>query len=105
MAMEITDSNYAALLAEGKPMILDFWATWCGPCQLIGPMIEEMAEEFNGQIIIGKVDVDSNSELPGQFGIRNIPTLIFIKNGEVQKKLVGAQQKSVLVEEAKKLLA
>ncbi|KGN97580.1 thioredoxin [Porphyromonas gingivicanis] len=105
MAMEITDSNYAALLAEGKPMILDFWATWCGPCQLIGPMIEELAEEFNGQIIIGKVDVDSNTDLPGQFGIRNIPTLIFIKNGEIQKKLVGAQQKSVLVEEAKKLLA
>ncbi len=92
-------------LAEGKPMILDFWATWCGPCQLIGPMIEELAEEFNGQIIIGKVDVDSNTDLPGQFGIRNIPTLIFIKNGEIQKKLVGAQQKSVLVEEAKKLLA
>ncbi len=105
MAMEITDGNYAALLAEGKPMILDFWATWCGPCQLIGPMIEEMAEEFNGQIIIGKVDVDSNSELPGQFGVRNIPTVIFLKDGEVQKKLVGAQQKSVLVEEAKKLLA
>ena len=64
MAMEITDANIAGLMAEGKPMILDFWATWCGPCQMIGPMIEELAEEFNGKIIIGKVNVDENSDLP-----------------------------------------
>ena len=62
MAMEITDANIAGLMAEGKPMILDFWATWCGPCQMIGPMIEELAEEFDGKIIIGKVNVDENSD-------------------------------------------
>lgn len=104
MAMEITDSNFEALVAEGKPMIVDFWATWCGPCQMIGPMIDELAEEYNGRIIVGKVDVDANSELPGRFGVRNIPTLLFIKNGEVQKKLVGAQTKAALQEQAEALL-
>ena len=67
MAMEITDANIAGLMAEGKPMILDFWATWCGPCQMVGPMIDELAEEFNGKIIIGKVNVDENSDLPSQY--------------------------------------
>ena len=94
MAMEITDANIAGLMAEGKPMILDFWATWCGPCQMIGPMIDELAEEFNGKIIIGKVNVDENSDLPSQYGIRNIPTILFFKGGEMVNKLVGAQRKS-----------
>ncbi|WP_304289983.1 thioredoxin, partial [Porphyromonas uenonis] len=89
MAMEITDANIAGLMAEGKPMILDFWATWCGPCQMIGPMIDELAEEFNGKIIIGKVNVDENSDLPSQYGIRNIPTILFFKGGEMVSKLVG----------------
>ena len=102
--MEITDANIAGLMAEGKPMILDFWATWCGPCQMIGPMIEELAEEFNGKIIIGKVNVDENSDLPSQYGIRNIPTILFFKGGEMVSKLVGAQSKAKLQEEAQKLL-
>ena len=102
--MEITDANIAGLMAEGKPMILDFWATWCGPCQMIGPMIEELAEEFNGKIIIGKVNVDENSDLPSQYGIRNIPTILFFKGGEMVNKLVGAQSKAKLQEEAQKLL-
>lgn len=104
MAMEITDANIAGLMAEGKPMILDFWATWCGPCQMIGPMIDELAEEFNGKIIIGKVNVDENSDLPSQYGIRNIPTILFFKGGEMVNKLVGAQSKAKLQEEAQKLL-
>ena len=102
--MEITDANIAGLMAEGKPMILDFWATWCGPCQMIGPMIEELAEEFNGKIIIGKVNVDENSDLPSQYGIRNIPTILFFKGGEMGSMLVGAQSKAKLQEEAQKLL-
>ncbi len=102
--MEITDANIADLMAEGKPMILDFWATWCGPCQMIGPMIEELAEEFDGKIIIGKVNVDENSDLPSQYGIRNIPTILFFKGGEMVSKLVGAQNKAKLQEEAQKLL-
>lgn len=102
--MEITDANIAGLMAEGKPMILDFWATWCGPCQMVGPMIEELAEEFNGKIIIGKVNVDENSDLPSQYGIRNIPTILFFKGGEMVNKLVGAQSKAKLQEEAQKLL-
>ena len=104
MAMEITDANRAGLMAEGKPTILDFWATWCGPCQMIGPMIEELAEEFDGKIIIGKVNVDENSDLPSQYGIRNIPTILFFKGGEMVSKLVGAQSKAKLQEEAQKLL-
>ena len=96
--MEITDANIAGLMAEGKPMILDFWATWCGPCQMIGPMIEELAEEFDGKIIIGKVNVDENSDLPSQYGIRNIPTILFFKGGEMVSKLVGAQSKAKLQE-------
>ena len=101
--MEITDANIAGLMAEGKPMILDFWATWCGPCQMVGPMIDELAEEFNGKIIVGKVNVDENSDLPSQYGIRNIPTILFFKGGELVNKLVGAQSKAKLQEEAQKL--
>lgn len=91
-------------MAEGKPMIIDFWATWCGPCQMVGPMIEELATEFDGRIIIGKVNVDENSDLPSQYGIRNIPTILFFKNGQVVNKLVGVQSKAKLQEEANKLL-
>lgn len=104
MAMQITDSNFSAIIAEGKPVIVDFWATWCGPCQMVGPIIDELAQEYDGRIIVGKVDVDANSELPGKFGVRNIPTILFIKNGEVVKKVVGAQPKAALKEEAEKLL-
>lgn len=102
--MQITDANVADLMAEGKPMIMDFWATWCGPCQMIGPMIDELAEEFDGKIIIGKVNVDENSDLPSQYGVRNIPTILFFKGGELVNKLVGAQSKAKLQEEAQKLL-
>ncbi len=104
MAMQITDASFEAIMAEGKPVIIDFWATWCGPCQMIGPIIDELAEEYNGKIIIGKVDIDSNPELPTKYGVRNIPTILFIKDGEVKQKLVGAQSKNTLKAEAEKLL-
>ena len=105
MALESTDASYEAIMAEGLPVIIDFWATWCGPCQMVGPMINELADEYAGRIIVGKIDVDANSEIPSQYGVRNIPTILFFnKNGEVVKKLVGVQTKAVLREEAEKLL-
>lgn len=104
MALEITDSNYKEILAEGKPVVVDFWAPWCGPCKMVAPIIEELATEFEGQVIIGKCDVDENSDLPAEYGIRNIPTVLFFKNGEIVDKQVGAVGKTVFVEKVKKLL-
>lgn len=96
MALAITDSNFDALLAEGKPMLVDFWATWCGPCRKIGPYIEELAEQYGDRAIIGKVDVDENDQLAIRFGIRNIPTILFLRNGEIVDKQVGAAPKAAL---------
>lgn len=96
MALTITDSNFDELLAEGKPMVVDFWATWCGPCKKIGPYIEEMAENYGDRAIIGKVDVDENDELAIRYGVRNIPTVLFIRNGEVVDKQIGAAPKAAL---------
>jgi thioredoxin 1 len=97
MALQITDQNFDELLAEGKPMVVDFWATWCGPCKKIGPYIEELAEKYADQAIIGKVDVDDNNNLAIRFGIRNIPTVLFLnKNGEIVDKQVGAAPKAAL---------
>ena len=104
MALEITDSNFEELAAQGKPIVLDFWATWCGPCKKIAPDIEALAEEFEGQVIVGKCDVDDNDELTSKFGVRNIPTVLFIKNGEVVDKQVGAAPKSTFADKIKALL-
>ena len=104
MALNITDQNFEELKAEGKPIVLDFWAPWCGPCKQVGPYIEELAEEFKGQINIGKCDVDENEDLPGEFGVRNIPTILFIKNGEIVDKQVGATTKAALADKVKALL-
>ena len=102
--MVINEENYKELAAQGKPIVLDFWATWCGPCKKIGPIIEELANEYEGQVIIGKVDVEEAEDLTAEFGIRNVPTVIFIKNGEVVDKSVGAATKAVLEEKVKALL-
>lgn len=100
----ITEANYNELAAQGKPMVLDFWATWCGPCRKIAPIIEELAKDYEGQAIIGKVNIEESPELTDQFGIRNIPTVLYIKNGEVVDKQVGAAPRPVLEEKLKGIL-
>lgn len=79
MALEVTDANFEELVNSGKPMVLDFWAEWCGPCRMVAPIIDELAAEYEGKIIIGKMDVDNNNDVVTQFGIRNIPTILFFK--------------------------
>jgi thioredoxin 1 len=104
MALEVKDSNFEELLASGKPLVVDFWATWCGPCKRIAPDVEALAEAYKDQVIVGKCDVDDNDDLTSRFGVRNIPTVLFIKNGEVQDKTVGAVTKAQLEEKLKALL-
>ena len=103
--MEINDSNYSEVLAQNKPMVLDFWATWCGPCRMVGPVIQQLADQYEGQVIVGKVNIEENAdELVAQFGIRNIPTIVFMKNGEVVDKVVGAAPKPTLEAKLQALL-
>ncbi len=96
MALAITNENYEALMASDKPVVIDFWAEWCGPCRMIGPIIEELAEEYEGKVVIGKCDVDSNDDIVAQYRVRNIPTVVFIKGGAVVDKVVGAASKDAL---------
>ena len=94
--VEINDSNFNEVINSEKPVLVDFWAEWCGPCKMIAPVVDELATDYDGKAVIGKVDVDSNPEVAGKFGIRSIPTLLVFKNGEVVDKQVGAVNKSIL---------
>ena len=100
MALEITDSNFQEILAEGKPVVMDFWA----PCKMVGPIIDELATEYEGKVIIGKCDVDENGDVAAEYGIRNIPTVLFFKNGELVDKQVGSAPKSAYVAKIEAIL-
>ena len=93
MIQEITDANFQAMLAEGKPLVVDFWAPWCGPCKMMLPIVEELAAEYEGKITVGKLNVDVNDETCSAYGIMNIPTILFFKNGELVHRAVGAMRK------------
>ncbi len=103
--LQVTDENFEEeIINSNIPVMVDFWAEWCGPCKMVGPVVEELAQEYKGKIKIAKMDVDSNRDTPAKFGIRNIPTLILFKDGEVAKMIIGAQPKSQIDGELKKLL-
>lgn len=102
--MEITNTNFQQVLDEGKPVVVDFWAEWCGPCRMIAPIVEELAAEYEGRISVGKCNVDEDNELPQKYSIRNIPTILFFKGGELVDRHVGALSKADLKAKFENLL-
>ena len=104
MEVTITSENFESLKKGDMPLVVDFWATWCGPCRMVAPIIAKLAEKYDGKIVVGKCDVEDNDELAEEFGIRNIPTILFFKNGEVVDKMVGAQGEAKLDEKFQALL-
>lgn len=105
MVVTLTDANFDDLVLKAdKPVLVDFWAEWCGPCRVIGPLVKEIAEDYQDKVIVGKVDVDSNPAISAKYGIRNIPTVLFFKNGTVADKQVGAVPKGNLVNKVEALL-
>lgn len=105
MALEFTDANFDELVLKSDvPVIVDLWAVWCGPCRMVGPIVEEIGQEYEGQALVGKLDVDNNPEIARRYSIRNIPTILFFKNGEIADKQVGAVPKQVLVGKLEPLL-
>ena len=104
MALNIESKNFAEVINSDKPVLVDFWAAWCGPCRVIGPTIEELANEYEGKAIVGKVDVDAQPELAMKFNVRSIPTLLFFKDGKVVERQVGVSSKSELAGKLEDLL-
>ena len=105
MELEITDSNFEeTVLKSDKPVMVDFWAAWCGPCRMVGPIIDELSEEYDGKAIIGKIDIDSNQQYAAQFGVRNIPTVLVFKDGELVDRKVGVSSKNDYAEAIDKLI-
>ena len=105
MALELTDQNFDEIVLQSdKPVIVDFWAEWCGPCRMVGPIVEEIGNDYEGKAVVGKLDVDSNPAITQKFGIRNIPTVLFFKNGEIADKQVGAVPKNNLVSKLEALM-
>ena len=102
MALEFTEANFDELaMNSDKAVMVDFWAEWCGPCRMVGPHVDALSTEYDGKAVVGKVNVDHNPSIAAKFGVRNIPTIIFLKNGEVVDKVVGAQSKEALAEKLK----
>ncbi len=97
MAQVLNDSNFESIVNGGQPVIIDFWATWCGPCRMISPIVDEIATEYEGKVVVAKCNVDESSTVPGQFGIRNIPTILFFKDGKMVDKTVGAVSKKDII--------
>lgn len=104
MEVQITNENFETLKGGSQPLVVDFWATWCGPCRMVAPVIAKLAEKYDGKITVGKCDVEENEDLAQEFGIRNIPTILFFKNGEVVDKVVGAVSEARLDEKFQALL-
>ncbi len=106
MALEFTDSNFEELvLKSDKPVMVDFWAEWCGPCRMVGPVVQELAAEYEGKAVVGKLNVDNNAQVSMKYGIRSITTILFFKNGQVVDRSVGAVPKAQLTQEPQGQLA
>lgn len=104
MALAINKDNFEQLLASGQPVMIDFWAEWCGPCRMMSPIVDELSAEYEGKAVIAKCDVEENDDITMKYGVRNIPTIIFLKNGELVDKQVGACTKEALKQKLEKLL-
>lgn len=104
MALAINKDNFEEILASGKPVVIDFWAEWCGPCRMIAPIVDELAAEYEDRVLIAKCDVEQNDEITMKYGVRNIPTIVFLKDGAQVDKQVGATSKEALKQKIEKLI-